>query len=118
MSPLFVSASSWMVISMDNKKSIPIKSFYKDDTKSPFKIAGDGNTSADTPTAPPKNYYSKDYSTNEDFVFDNRSYFNLSKDCHSQREVASLTKIMTCYTVLKLLEKMKINKIKEEVTIS
>lgn len=44
--------------------------------------------------------------------------FMLQKDCHSKREIASLTKIMTCYTVLSLIDKFKLNKTTELVSVS
>lgn len=47
-----------------------------------------------------------------------RNHFMLQKDWHSRREIASLTKIMTWYTVLKLIDKFKLNKSTELVSVS
>jgi len=117
MSPLFVSASSWLIVSVDNKKSYQERSLSKSVKKSQFRISLGDSTPPNSDSSY-KNYYSKDYRKDEEFVHDDNSYFMLNKDCHSKREVASLTKIMTCYTVLKLIEKLNINKTKEIVTIS
>ena len=54
----------------------------------------------------------------QEFVDGNNSYFMLQKDWHSKREIASLTKIMTWYTVLKLCEKFRLLKSCELITIT
>ena len=94
MPPLFVSASSWLIVSVDNKRSVSERSLSKSVKKSQFRLSL-SNSSPPAPESKYKNYYSKDYDTTEEFVFDDNSYFMLNKDCHSKREVASLTKIMT-----------------------
>jgi hypothetical protein len=94
-----VSASSWLIVSIDNKRSA------KSSLTTPLKaLPLEEKDTCDQS----KNYYSKDYTSDEDFVVGDKSYFNLSKNSHIQREVASLTKIMTCYTVLKLMIKLKV----------
>ena len=46
------------------------------------------------------------------------NYFMLQKECHFKREIASLTKNMTLYTVLKLAQKFSINMLTELITVS
>ncbi|CAI2360200.1 unnamed protein product [Moneuplotes crassus] len=113
MPPLVVSATSWIAVAVDNKKSLLEKPFNTPNLRSKFKISTEDNTSLDT-----SEEHFKSHNKNEDFIFEERNYFNLSNNCHEQREIASLTKIMTCYTILKLVEKYNINKTEELVTIS
>ena len=48
----------------------------------------------------------------------NQMAFMFGKREYLKREVASLTKIMTCYTVIQLAKEFQINLKKEKVTVS
>ena len=54
----------------------------------------------------------------QEFNDGENSHFMLQKDWHSKREIASLTKIMTWYTVIMLWNKFSLNKMSELITIS
>lgn len=54
----------------------------------------------------------------QEFNDGENNHFMLQKDWHSKREIASLTKIMTWYTVLMLWNKFSLNKMSELITIS
>ena len=120
-SPLFVSASSWLIVSIDNRRDKNNLTTYKNELiqkKSKMHIStGDSST---TNLADPtlRNYYNRYTDMKQEFVDGDNSYFMLQKDCHSKREIASLTKIMTWYTVLVLCERYKIIKNSELITIS
>lgn len=105
LTPLCISATSWIVAtpnafkSSDNNINLNIKG----DRKLNFK---------------PQSIKIRKWEPNSNlFGTDNNSI--MFGNCWSkQREVASLTKIMTCYTVLKIIEKYNLNKHSTLVIIS
>ena len=65
-----------------------------------------------------RNYYNRYLNMKQEFNDGIHSHFMLQKDWHTKREIASLTKIMTWYTVLMLWNKYGLNKMSELITIS
>lgn len=120
-SPLFVSASSWLIINIDHERpkfadpKVQVKSPKK---KCQIRLSLTDWAPADQGGNQWRNYYNRDLNMKQEFFDGKNSHFMLQKDCHSKREIASLTKIMTWYTVLRLIDKFKLNKATELVCVS
>lgn len=118
-SPLFVSASSWLIISIDNEKiqweSAKLGGFKK---KLPLKLLSEPFSQNSSTSKQIPNYYNRDVGVKQTFYHGNKSYFMLQKDWNSKREIASLTKIMTLFTVLKLAQKFNLSMLNETIWVS
>lgn len=102
--PLFISASSWIVATPNAFKSpSSIRITTKDDRKLEFK---------------PQSIKINKFEPKPNLLGIDSNSIMFGNCWGKQREIASLTKIMTCYTVLKIIEKYSLNKHSTLVVVS
>lgn len=103
--PLFISASSWIVITPNafNHLKSTNAGFINNEKSS----ATENNSNRVRKTLVSSNLLG----TDTEPIMHGLNY-------HKVREIASLTKIMTCFTILKLIEKYSLNKHATLITIS